>query len=130
MRRRRGETVVLTFSQQGWGNLSNTLCILLLLAMQGATGDVVTQKQVPGWGRAGWRQWWRAVVAGGLHASGLLLNVRHPGTAQAEITWRVQFAVGTAICLALVAYRWTLLKARTHGAGALACAAAPSWAAG
>ncbi len=46
MRRRRGETVVLTFSQQGWGNLSNTLCILLLLAVQGATGDVVTPKQV------------------------------------------------------------------------------------
>lgn len=30
---------------------------------------------------------------------------------QAEVTWRVQFAVGTAIALALVAYRWTLLQA-------------------
>lgn len=29
---------------------------------------------------------------------------------QASITWRVQFAVGTAICLAVVAYRWTLLQ--------------------
>lgn len=46
MRQRRGETVVLTFSQQGWGNLSNTLCIILLLAMQGATGAAVTPKQV------------------------------------------------------------------------------------
>lgn len=82
MRRRRGETVLLTFSQQGWGrsagrhrfiagggrlplaallcltpthtlrrptsnptgNLANTLCIVLLLAVQGAT-DGVTPKQ-------------------------------------------------------------------------------------
>lgn len=29
---------------------------------------------------------------------------------QANITWRVQFAVGTAICLAVVVYRWTLLQ--------------------
>ncbi|PRW58781.1 proton phosphate symporter [Chlorella sorokiniana] len=73
MRQRRGETVVLTFSQQGWGNLSNTLCIILLLAMQGATGAEVTPKQ-------------------------------------AEITWRVQFGVGTAVCLGLTAFRWTLLQ--------------------
>lgn len=34
-----------------------------------------------------------------------------PPNQQAEITWRVQFAVGTAICLALTVYRWTLLQA-------------------
>jgi MFS family permease len=73
MRRRRGERVVLVFSQQGWGNLANTLCIVLLLVMQGATGEEVTERQ-------------------------------------ASITWRVQFAVGTAICLGVVAYRWTLLQ--------------------
>eukprot|EP00889_Picochlorum_renovo_P006677 jgi/Picre1/33707/NNA_001186.t1 len=39
MRKRRGETVVLTFTQQGWGNWSNTLVILILLAMVGATGS-------------------------------------------------------------------------------------------
>lgn len=39
MRKRRGETVVLTFTQQGWGNWSNTLVILILLAMVGATGQ-------------------------------------------------------------------------------------------
>ncbi|WPT13011.1 Putative inorganic phosphate transporter 1-12 [Picochlorum sp. SENEW3] len=39
MRKRRGETVVLTFTQQGWGNWSNTLVILILLAMVGATGN-------------------------------------------------------------------------------------------
>ncbi|KAI7844838.1 hypothetical protein COHA_001492 [Chlorella ohadii] len=72
MRRRRGEAVVLVFSQQGWGNLANTLCIVLLLVMQGATDEVTPQ--------------------------------------QANITWRVQFAVGTAICLAVVVYRWTLLQ--------------------
>lgn len=33
-----------------------------------------------------------------------------PAPMQAGITWRVQFAVGTAICLAVVAYRWTLLQ--------------------
>lgn len=37
MRKRRGETVVLTFTQQGWGNWANTLVIIILLAMQGAT---------------------------------------------------------------------------------------------
>jgi len=40
MRKRRGETVVLTFTQQGWGNFANTLVILLLLAILGATGEV------------------------------------------------------------------------------------------
>lgn len=43
-RKRRGGTVVLTFSQQGWGNFANTLVILILLAMQGAT-TVVTESQ-------------------------------------------------------------------------------------
>ncbi|KAL4458363.1 hypothetical protein ABPG75_013228 [Micractinium tetrahymenae] len=42
LRKRRGETVVLAFSQQGWGNFVNTLVILLLLAMQGATGDLTS----------------------------------------------------------------------------------------
>ncbi|KAL4434292.1 hypothetical protein ABPG75_000733 [Micractinium tetrahymenae] len=73
MRRRRGEMVVLTFSQQGWGNFANTLTILLLLAVQGATGAVVTP-------------------------------------VQAEVTWRVQFGIGTVICAALAAYRWTYLQ--------------------
>lgn len=42
LRKRRGETVVLAFSQQGWGNFANTLVILLLLAMQGATGELTS----------------------------------------------------------------------------------------
>ncbi|KAL4424952.1 hypothetical protein ABPG77_009681 [Micractinium sp. CCAP 211/92] len=73
MRRRRGETVLLVFSQQGWGNFANTLAILLLLAVQGATGAVVT-------------------------------------SLQAEVAWRVQFGIGTLICAALAAYRWTYLQ--------------------
>lgn len=40
MRKRRGETVVLTFTQQGWGNWSNTLVILIFLAMVGATTSI------------------------------------------------------------------------------------------
>ncbi|GAB4816605.1 hypothetical protein N2152v2_003651 [Parachlorella kessleri] len=72
MRKKRGETVVLTFSQQGWGNFANTLVIIILLAMQGATG-LVSQHQ-------------------------------------AEVTWRVQFAVGTFICLVVMIYRWFYLE--------------------
>ena len=45
MRKRRGETVVLTFSQQGWGNFANTLVIVILLAIQGATGSNPTRNQ-------------------------------------------------------------------------------------
>ena len=36
---RRGETVVCTFSMQGWGNLVNTIVILSLLSMFGQTGS-------------------------------------------------------------------------------------------
>ncbi|KAI3423025.1 hypothetical protein D9Q98_010709 [Chlorella vulgaris] len=71
LRKRRGETVVLTFSQQGWGNFANTLVILLLLAIQGATGDVSSK--------------------------------------EAEITWRVQFGIGTVICFCVMVYRWLYL---------------------
>jgi len=35
---KRGETVVLVFSMQGWGNLTNTLVIAILLAIFGQTG--------------------------------------------------------------------------------------------
>lgn len=38
LRKRRGETVVLTFTQQGWGNWSNALVIIILMAMVGITG--------------------------------------------------------------------------------------------
>ena len=69
----RGETVVLTFSQQGWGSWANGLVILLLLAVTGATGQVITQEQ-------------------------------------AEVVWRVQFAVGTFFLMLLTAYRWTCLE--------------------
>jgi MFS family permease len=72
MRKRRGETVVLTFSQQGWGNLANTLVIVILLAMQGATGAV--------------------------------------STTQASVTWHVQYAIGTFICLVVMIYRWVYLE--------------------
>lgn len=42
-----------------------------------------------------------------------LSTLPHPPAAwQAEITWRVQFAVGTAIALGLTAYRWLRLQAR------------------
>ncbi|KAL4429622.1 hypothetical protein ABPG77_008671 [Micractinium sp. CCAP 211/92] len=49
LRKRRGETVVLAFSQQGWGNFVNTLVILLLLAMQGATGDLTSRQAELTW---------------------------------------------------------------------------------
>ncbi|KAI3423023.1 hypothetical protein D9Q98_010707 [Chlorella vulgaris] len=49
LRKRRGEMVVLTFSQQGWGNFTNTLVILLLLAVQGATGDVSSKEAETTW---------------------------------------------------------------------------------
>nr|BAU71128.1 proton/phosphate symporter [Parachlorella kessleri] len=71
-RKHRGRAVVLTFSQQGWGNLVNTLVILILLAAQGATSAV--------------------------------------DSTQAEITWRVQFGVGAAICLGVAVYRWLRLR--------------------
>jgi MFS family permease len=38
LRKKRGQTIALTFTQQGWGNWSNTLVILILLACVGATG--------------------------------------------------------------------------------------------
>ncbi|KAI7842967.1 hypothetical protein COHA_003372, partial [Chlorella ohadii] len=49
LRKRRGEMVVLTFSQQGWGNFTNTLVILLLLAMQGATGPLTSREAELTW---------------------------------------------------------------------------------
>ncbi|KAI7840529.1 hypothetical protein COHA_005828, partial [Chlorella ohadii] len=49
LRKRRGEMVVLTFSQQGWGNFTNTLVILLLLAMQGATGTLTSSEAELTW---------------------------------------------------------------------------------
>ncbi|PSC68539.1 proton phosphate symporter [Micractinium conductrix] len=49
LRKRRGEMVVLTFSQQGWGNFVNSLVILLLLAMVGATGDVTPYQAEVTW---------------------------------------------------------------------------------
>ena len=39
LQQRRGETVVCTFSMQGWGNVINTCVILALLAMFGQTGS-------------------------------------------------------------------------------------------
>lgn len=38
LRARRGETIALTFTMQGWGNWANTLVILILMACVGATG--------------------------------------------------------------------------------------------
>lgn len=75
MRKRRGETVVLTFTQQGWGNWSNTLVILILMAMVGATGPAADISST-----------------------------------DATIVWRVQFAIGLAIILGLLVYRFTKLE--------------------
>jgi MFS family permease len=72
-RKKRGELVVLTFSQQGWGNFINVVVILLLMLMTGATSDPIL-------------------------------------TSDAEIIWRCQFAVGTAVILCLAAYRAMYLK--------------------
>lgn len=44
LRKRRGEVVVLTFTQQGWGNLANTLVIIILMAILGATGTEISSK--------------------------------------------------------------------------------------
>lgn len=49
MRKRRGETVVLTFTQQGWGNFINTLVILLLLAIMGATEEISENEAALTW---------------------------------------------------------------------------------
>lgn len=49
LRKRRGEMVVLTFSQQGWGNFANTLVILLLLLIQGATGVISSSEAELTW---------------------------------------------------------------------------------
>lgn len=46
-----------------------------------------------------------------------------PAPMQAGITWRVQFAVGTAICLAVVAYRWTLLQVSRRRSCLVCCTA-------
>jgi len=42
LRKRRGEVVVLTFTQQGWGNFANTLVIIILMAILGATGTEIS----------------------------------------------------------------------------------------
>lgn len=49
MRKRRGEVVVLTFTQQGWGNFVNTLVIIILLAIQGATTTVSASQATLTW---------------------------------------------------------------------------------
>ena len=72
-RKKRGQTIALVFTQQGWGNFSNTLVILILLACVGATG-------------------------------------RQPTSDEALIILHVQFAVGLAIILGLLVYRFTKLK--------------------
>jgi len=61
------------------GNFGNTLAILLLLAVQGATGASVS-------------------------------------STAAEVTWRVQFGVGTVICAVATAYRWLYLQVSAAGA--------------
>lgn len=44
LRKRRGEVVVLTFTQQGWGNFINTLVIIILMAILGATGTEISSE--------------------------------------------------------------------------------------
>lgn len=72
-RKKRGQTIALTFTQQGWGNWANTLVILILLACVGATG-------------------------------------RNPTSWESLMILHVQFAVGLAIILALLVYRFTKLE--------------------
>jgi MFS family permease len=73
MRHRRGETVVLTFTQQGWGNFTNTLVIIILMAILGATGTTVSAYD-------------------------------------AELTWRLQFVIGTVIVAIVSLYRFLYLE--------------------
>lgn len=108
------------------------LCIVLLLAMQGATGQAVTPTQVHSRPHvparasalpAQWRFLLKAAAGGscsygcrrGMVGMGEMPHIkcrrRLLPPAQAEVTWRVQFAVGTAICLGLTIYRWMLLQA-------------------
>lgn len=105
------------------GNFANTLTIALLLAMQGATGEAVTPHQV---GIASTcRPGLLCYSAGSLvaieagPAAALLLSSGTLGTTllplppaplQAEVAWRVQFAVGTCVILLLTAYRWMYLE--------------------
>ena len=72
-RAKRGQTIALVFTQQGWGNFSNTLVILILLACVGATG-------------------------------------RQPTADESTVILHVQFAVGLAIILGLLVYRFTKLE--------------------
>lgn len=72
-RAKRGQTIALVFTQQGWGNFSNTLVILILLACFGATG-------------------------------------RQPTADESSTILHVQFAVGLAIILGLLVYRFTKLE--------------------
>ncbi len=73
IRKRRGETVILVFSQQGWGNFANTLVILILMAILGATTTNVS-------------------------------------SSDAELTWRLQFIIGTVIILCVSIYRTLYLE--------------------
>ncbi len=73
LRKRRGETVVLTFTQQGWGNFCNTLVIIILMAILGATGTEIS-------------------------------------SSDAELTWRLQFIIGTVIVALVSAYRFIFLE--------------------
>eukprot|EP00889_Picochlorum_renovo_P006191 jgi/Picre1/33221/NNA_008546.t1 len=45
IRHKRGRTVLLVFSQQGWGNFSNVLVIIIVMAMTGATGSTISKHQ-------------------------------------------------------------------------------------
>lgn len=126
MRRRRGENVVLTFSQQGWGERArrvfkvasgihgtHAFCRLpqgLPAIMIMASASTV---YVPSTSPA------RAGNFSNTLAILLLLAVQgatgaQVSSSQAEVTWRVQFAIGTAICAALAAYRWLNLQAGSH----------------
>lgn len=92
--------------------------------MQGATGTNVTQQQARlRGGRRGVRLTCTSPASRASWQPCALLGLQQEAAppsqhgalcalclAQASITWRVQFAVGTAICLAVVAYRWTLLQ--------------------
>ncbi len=42
IRQKRGRTVLLVFSQQGWGNFSNVLVIIIVMAITGSTGSIIS----------------------------------------------------------------------------------------
>lgn len=99
------------------GNFVNSLVILLLLAMVGATGDVTPYQAEVTW-RVQVRQGWEAArklhgscgEGGGQAEVTWWVQVRGSAVAHVPATFLLQFGVGAVICFCVMLYRWVYLE--------------------